>query len=45
MTLFPAGGEHSPSHGNHVDHDHDAGSGHGHSHSLADLSTGISILG
>ncbi|KAI9074106.1 hypothetical protein K1719_043951 [Acacia pycnantha] len=40
------GGEHSHSHGNHGDHDHDhdAGIGHGHSHSLADLSTGISIL-
>lgn len=39
------GGEHSHSHGNHEDHhDHDASSGHGHSHSLADLSTGISIL-
>ncbi|XP_027342430.1 IAA-alanine resistance protein 1 isoform X2 [Abrus precatorius] len=38
------GGEHSHSHGNHGDHDHDANSGHGHSHSLADLSTGISIL-
>ncbi|KAF7808455.1 IAA-alanine resistance protein 1 [Senna tora] len=42
------GGEHSHSHGNHADHDHDhehdAGFGHGHSHSLADLSTGISIL-
>ncbi|KAK7399883.1 hypothetical protein VNO78_11077 [Psophocarpus tetragonolobus] len=40
------GGEHSHSHGNHGDHDHDhnASSGHGHSHSLADLSTGLSIL-
>ncbi|KAK7359524.1 hypothetical protein VNO77_01485 [Canavalia gladiata] len=38
------GGEHSHSHGSHEDHDHDANSGHGHSHSLADLSTGISIL-
>ncbi|XP_028767062.1 IAA-alanine resistance protein 1 [Neltuma alba] len=38
------GGEHSHSHGNHVDHDHDARIGHQHSHSLADLSTGISIL-
>ncbi|XP_061367082.1 IAA-alanine resistance protein 1 isoform X1 [Gastrolobium bilobum] len=38
------GGEHSHSHGSHADHGHDASSGHGHSHSLADLSTGISIL-
>ncbi|GAU34643.1 hypothetical protein TSUD_66930 [Trifolium subterraneum] len=38
------GGEHSHSHGDHADHDHDASSGHGHSHSLADLSTGMSIL-
>lgn len=39
------GGEHSHSHDNHADHhDHDADSGHGHAHSLADLSTGISIL-
>jgi zinc transporter 7 len=39
------GGEHSHSHDDHADHDHDASSGHGHSHSLADLSTGLSILG
>ncbi|XP_057416052.1 IAA-alanine resistance protein 1 [Lotus japonicus] len=38
------GGEHSHSHDSHADHDHEASSGHGHSHSLADLSTGISIL-
>ncbi|KAI5385398.1 IAA-alanine resistance protein 1 [Lathyrus oleraceus] len=40
------GGEHSHSHSDHADHDHghDASSGHGHSHSLADLSTGMSIL-
>lgn len=38
------GGEHSHSHDDHADHDHDASSGHGHSHSLADLSTGLSIL-
>ncbi|KAK7319172.1 hypothetical protein RJT34_03890 [Clitoria ternatea] len=38
------GGEHSHSHDNHGDHDHDASSRHGHSHSLADLSTGLSIL-
>ncbi|XP_015957922.1 IAA-alanine resistance protein 1 [Arachis duranensis] len=39
------GGEHSHSHG---DHDHDDssshGHGHGHAHSIADLSTGMSIL-
>ncbi|MED6174384.1 IAA-alanine resistance protein 1 [Stylosanthes scabra] len=41
------GGEHSHSHG---DHDHDDSSGHGHehghghAHSIADLSTGLSIL-
>lgn len=38
------GGEHSHSHGDHADHDHDDNSGHGHSHSLADLSTGMSVL-
>ncbi|KAI4313619.1 hypothetical protein L6164_026582 [Bauhinia variegata] len=38
------GGEHPHSHSDHEGHSHDAGFGHGHSHSLADLSTGISIL-
>ncbi|XP_027191651.1 IAA-alanine resistance protein 1 isoform X2 [Cicer arietinum] len=40
------GGEHSHSHGDHADHDHDHDhdASSGHSHSLADLSTGMSIL-